>query len=72
MIASATRIVPLALIAMACSHADPGISREKAEAALQAYDYVDISLQATPTGWSGGPSQRAAVTGWMSPSIGTE
>ena len=53
MIASATRIVPLALIAMACSHADPGISREKAEAALQAYDYVDISLQATPNGWSG-------------------
>ena len=48
---AATRILPFALVAMACSHADPGISREKAEATLKAYDYVDISLQATPTGW---------------------
>jgi hypothetical protein len=50
---TAAHIVPFVLIAMACSHADPGISREKAEAVLKAYDYTDIQLQATPNGWSG-------------------
>jgi hypothetical protein len=48
------RIVTVfALVVMACSHTDPGISREKAEAVLQAFDYTDIALQADPHGWSG-------------------
>jgi hypothetical protein len=40
---------------VACSHGpvDPGISREKAEAVLKAFDYTDIVLQADPNGWSG-------------------
>jgi hypothetical protein len=43
----------LFLVLAACSHTDPGISREKAEAVLKAYDYTDIELQADPSGWSG-------------------
>jgi hypothetical protein len=50
---AAARVVPFALIAMACSHAAPGISREKAEAVLKAFDYTDMDLQADPNGWSG-------------------
>ena len=43
----------LALTFTACSRTDPGISREKAEAVLKAYDYIEIELQAAPDGWSG-------------------
>ena len=44
----------LTLLALdACGRTDPGISREKAEAVLKAYDYTDIELQADPDGWSG-------------------
>jgi len=46
-------VMPFALIVMACSHADPGISREKAEAVLNAYAYTDVELQASSNGWSG-------------------
>jgi hypothetical protein len=46
--------MPFAFIVVACSHhADPGISREKAEAVLKAFDYTDIALQAAPNGWLG-------------------
>ena len=40
----------------ACSRTDPGISREKAEAILRAFDFTDftdIELQPSPEGWSG-------------------
>jgi hypothetical protein len=43
----------LVLTLTACSRTDPGISREKAEAVLKAYDYTEIELQAAPDGWSG-------------------
>jgi len=44
----------LTLLALgACDRDNPGISREKAEAVLKAYDYTDIELQADPDGWSG-------------------
>ncbi len=46
-------LVAIALTFLACSRADPGISREKAEAVLKAYDYTEIELQAAPNGWSG-------------------
>jgi len=46
-------VVLLALAAFGCSRVDPGISREKAEAVLNAYDYTDIELQAASNGWSG-------------------
>ena len=46
-------LVAIALSVLACSRTDPGISREKAEAALRAYDYAEIELQAAPDGWSG-------------------
>jgi hypothetical protein len=46
-------VVLIALAAFGCSRADPGISREKAEAVLKAYDYTDIELQAASSGWSG-------------------
>ena len=48
-----TALLVLALTLTACSHTDPGISREKAEAVLKLYDYTEIELQAAPDGWSG-------------------
>jgi hypothetical protein len=55
---SARRVVlvaaAIALSVLACSRrTDPGISREKAEAILRAYDFTDIQLQPSPAGWSG-------------------
>lgn len=48
------RVTVLTLLVLgACDRNDPGISREKAEAVLKAYDYSDIELQADPNGWSG-------------------
>ena len=49
------QIAPLVLVLTltACSHTDPGISREKAEAVLKNYDYIEIELQAASDGWSG-------------------
>jgi hypothetical protein len=47
-------VTVLTLLALgACDRTDPGISREKAEAVLRAYDYTDIGLQADTNGWSG-------------------
>ena len=43
----------VALSVLACSRTDPGISREKAEAILRAFDLTDIQLQPSPEGWSG-------------------
>ena len=48
-----TALLVLALTLTACNRNDPGISREKAEAALKLYDYTEIALQAAPDGWSG-------------------
>ena len=45
--------VAIALSVLASSRPDPGISREKAEAILRAYDFTDIQLQPSPAGWSG-------------------
>ena len=46
-------LVAIALSVLACSRTDPGISREKAEAILRAFDFTDIQLQPSPEGWSG-------------------
>ena len=46
-------LVAIALSVLACSRTDPGISREKAEMILRAYDFTDIQLQPSPAGWSG-------------------
>ena len=46
-------LVAIALSVLACSRIDPGISREKAEAILRAFDFTDIELQPSPEGWSG-------------------
>ena len=51
----------------ACSRTDPGISREKAEAVLRAYNYTDIELQADPDGWSG--TAVPASGGYKAPAI---
>ena len=45
--------VPIALSVLACSRIDPGISHEKAEAILRAFDFTDIELPPSPEGWSG-------------------
>ena len=45
--------IALSVLVLACSRPDPGISREKAEAILRAYDFTDIQLQPSPAGWSG-------------------
>ena len=57
----------LPLIILACSRADPGISREKAEAVLRSFNLADLSLQPTPAGWTGtarpqGGGYRMSVT----------
>ena len=41
-------LVAIALSVLACSRTDPGISREKAEAILRAFDFTDIELQPSP------------------------
>jgi hypothetical protein len=41
-------LVAIALSVLACSRTDPGISREKAEAILRAFDFADIELQPSP------------------------
>ena len=46
-------LAAVALSVLACSRTDPGISREKAEGILRAYDLTDIQLQPSPEGWSG-------------------
>jgi hypothetical protein len=46
-------LVAIAFSVLACSRTDPGISREKAEAILRAFDFTDIELQPSPEGWSG-------------------
>ena len=46
-------LVPIALSVLACSRIDPGISHEKAEAILRAFDFTDIELPPSPEGWSG-------------------
>ena len=46
-------LVAIVLSVLACSRTDPGISREKAEVILRAYDFTDIQLQPSPAGWSG-------------------
>jgi hypothetical protein len=46
-------LVAIALSVLACSRTDPGISREKADAILRAYDFTGIELQPSPAGWSG-------------------
>jgi hypothetical protein len=45
--------VLLSLLVLACNRADPGISRERAEAVLRSFDYTGISLQPTREGWTG-------------------
>jgi hypothetical protein len=47
------KVLMLSLVVLACSRADPGISREKAEAVLRSFDFTDLSLQPTPAGWTG-------------------
>jgi hypothetical protein len=47
------KMLLLALAVLACSRADPGISREKAAAVLRGFDFTDLSLQPTPNGWIG-------------------
>ena len=49
----ARRGVTRALSVLACSRIDPGISHEKAEAILRAFDFTDIELPPSPEGWSG-------------------
>jgi hypothetical protein len=49
----AASLVAVLLALGACGRPDPGLSREKAEAVLKAYDYTEIELQAAPDGWSG-------------------
>jgi hypothetical protein len=46
-------LVAIALSVLACSRIDPGISHEKADAILRAFDFTDIELQPSPEGWSG-------------------
>jgi hypothetical protein len=46
-------VVLLAVAAFGCGRADPGISCDKAEAVLKAYNYDDIEFQAASNGWSG-------------------
>ena len=46
-------LIGIALTFLGCGRTDPGISREKAEAVLKAFDYTEIELQAEPNGWSG-------------------
>jgi hypothetical protein len=46
-------LVAIALSVLACSRTDPGVSLEKAEAILRAFDFTDIELQPSPEGWSG-------------------
>jgi hypothetical protein len=46
-------LAAMTLSVLECSHTDPGISREKAEAILRAFDFTDIELQPSPAGWSG-------------------
>jgi hypothetical protein len=60
-------VLLLPLIILACSRADPGISREKAEAVLRSFNLADLSLQPTPVGWTGtarpqGGGYRMSVT----------
>ena len=57
----------VALVVVACSRADPGISREKAEAVLRGFNLTDLSLQPTLAGWTGtarpqGGGYRMSVT----------
>ena len=47
------KVLLLALAVQACSSADPGISREKAEAVLRSFNLNVLSLQPTPDGWTG-------------------
>lgn len=47
------KMLLLALAVLACSRADPGISREHAEAVLRGFDFTNLSLQPTPNGWTG-------------------
>jgi hypothetical protein len=47
------KVLLLALAVQACSPADPGISREKAEAVLRSFNLNVLSLQPTPDGWTG-------------------
>ena len=47
------KMLLLTLAVQACSPADPGISREKAEAVLQSVNLNVLSLQPTPEGWTG-------------------
>ena len=60
-------VLLLPLIILACSRADPGISREKAEAVLRSFNLADLSLQPTSVGWTGtarpqGGGYRMSVT----------
>jgi hypothetical protein len=60
-------VLLLPLIILACSRADPGISREKAEAVLGSFNLTALSLQPTPAGWTGtarpqGGGYRMSVT----------
>ena len=65
---TALLVLVLALTLAACSRADPGISREKAEAVLKVYDYTEIALQAAPDGWSG-TAIPASGGYWMSVTV---
>ena len=60
-------VLLLPLVILACSNADPGISREKAEAVLRRFNLTELSLQPTPAGWTGtarpqGGGYRVSVT----------
>jgi hypothetical protein len=57
----------LVLVLLACCRADPGISRENAEAVMRSFDFTDLSLQPIPNGWTGtavpqGGGYRMSVT----------
>ena len=47
------KVLLLAFVVLACSRADPGISREHPEAVLRSFDFTNLSLQPTPNGWTG-------------------
>jgi hypothetical protein len=48
------RLLLACLVALVgCHRPDPGISKEKAEAVLHEYHYVDIDIGPTSDGWEG-------------------
>jgi hypothetical protein len=55
-------VLLLSLVVVAYSRADPGISREKAEAVLRSFNLSDLSLQPTPAGGRGRQGHKEVAT----------